>query len=287
MDVKNLLGLFFAVGTALVLAWKWQLGLIRVGLTVALLGVLAGRVVSTVARSLLLSRPEQALLVWALTLGAAFVILAYCFYRDPERSVPNRADIIVSPADGTVVYVLEAKTGLLPVSAKKGRECRLEELTKTRLAGEDAFVVGIGMNFLDVHVNRAPISGEVSFQRHFSGLFGSLRDPEMILQNERATTVFDQNDFQVAVIQIASRLVRRIDVFVRTGERVVAGQRIGVIRFGSQVDVVIPARENVKIMIRQGDRVRAAESILAIVGPNATPPEATKVTVVSDHYRVL
>jgi phosphatidylserine decarboxylase len=266
MDGMILLGMLSAVGTALVLGWKWQLGLIRVGLTVGLLTVVASKAVQAIAGSLLLSRLEEAILIWAATLGAASAISAYCFYRDPERKAPNRPDVIVSPADGTVIYVRRAERGMLPLSTKKGRHCRLEELTKTSLASEDAFVVAIGMNFLDVHVNRAPISGEVSFQRRFPGLFGSLRDTRMILDNERATTVFEQNGFQVAVIQIASRLVRRIDVFVRTGERVAAGQRIGMIRFGSQVDVVIPARKNVRIIIGPGDRVRAAESILAVIG---------------------
>jgi predicted ATP-grasp superfamily ATP-dependent carboligase len=89
----------------------------------------------------------------------------------------------------------------------------------------------------------------------------------MVFANERATTIIEGHDLQVAVVQIASRLVRQIALFLREGEEVVMGQRLGVIRLGSQVDVVLPARENVKITTRVGERVRAGESIIAVLDP--------------------
>ena len=86
----------------------------------------------------------------------------------------------------------------------------------------------------------------------------------MVFENERATTIIEQDELQVAVVQIASRLVRQIASFVREGQEVAVGQRIGVIRLGSQVDLVIPAREGLKVVVYPGARVRAGESIIAM-----------------------
>jgi phosphatidylserine decarboxylase len=154
---------------------------------------------------------------------------------------------------------------MLPVSTKQGRAYTLHELTKSPFRSEDAVVIGIGMSFLDVHVNRAPIAGRVALHRHFPGRFGSLKRPEMAFENERATTIIEQDDLQVAVVQIASRLVRQIASFVHEGQQVALGQRIGVIRLGSQVDLVLPAHRDVQVTVRPGERVRAGESILALV----------------------
>ena len=94
---------------------------------------------------------------------------------------------------------------------------------------------------------------------------GSLRRPEMEFVNERATTIIEGEALQVAVVQIASRLVRKIFAFVSPGQSVALGQRIGVIRFGSQVDLVLPAREDLRIAVCEGERVRAGESIVATI----------------------
>src|SRR5207302_4160384 len=139
---------------------------------------------------------------------------------DPERTVPLTPHIIVRPADGEVVYVRESQDGILPVSTKTGRNYTLAELTKTPLQMKEAAVIGIGMSFLDVHVNRAPVAGRVVMKRHCPGLFGSLREAAMIFQNERMTTIIQHDNVQVAVVQIASRLVRQIASFVDEGQQV-------------------------------------------------------------------
>ena len=95
----------------------------------------------------------------------------------------------------------------------------------------------------------------------------------MALQNERATTVVEQDDLQVAVVQIASRLVRQIASFVREGEQVALGQRIGVIRLGSQVDLVVPVRSDLRIVVRPGERLRAGESAVALIERSPVPAE--------------
>ena len=100
-------------------------------------------------------------------------------------------------------------------------------------------------------------------ERH-RGLFGSLRRPEMVLNNERVTMVFEGGGVQIAVVLIASRLVRRIVTFVHDGEEVTVGQRIGMIRFGSQVDLVIPETARLSKSLEVGVRVVAGETILAL-----------------------
>ena len=202
-------------------------------------------------------------LAFLLTCSAAAATLAYRFYRDPERTIPTQEGSIVSPADGTVLYVRESTAGNLPVARKNGTAYSLAELTGVALHDEEAVVIGIAMNFLDVHVNRSPISGKVTASHHVPGGFGSLKQSEMIFENERATTLIQQTGLEVAVVQIASRLVRQIALYVKEGDSIERGQRMGVIRFGSQVDLVLPRRA-VTVTVSAGQRVRAGESIVAL-----------------------
>jgi phosphatidylserine decarboxylase len=223
-----------------------------------------------------LARIWLAGVVWIWTVGAAGSWLLYRFYRDPERTPPDRHDVVLSPADGEVIYVSESRHGALPTAAKSGRQYTLRELVKSSLRVSDATVIGIALNFLDVHVNRAPIAGRVVLKQRHGGPFHSLRKRESVFENERVTMVIERNGFEVAVVLIASRLVRRIVEFVHEGERVALGQRIAAIRFGSQVDVVVP-HSRFKVLARTGDRVVAGESVLAVTGvaheiePRAVP----------------
>lgn len=258
-------GLVLSLMTALPLAWKWQLGVLRASIVVSAFAAVSALVVGSMRNAFALGDLVAAGGVWMLSVGATVALLAYRFYRDPERQAPDRDDVIVSPADGLVIYVRKSEGGMLPVSDKHGRRYPLSELTKTRFTSDDAVSIGISMNFADVHVNRSPVDGRVTFSRHFPGLFGSLRKPEMLFENERATTVIERDGLQVAVVQIASRLVRQISVFLREGEPVALSQRLGVIRFGSQVDVVLPARSDVRITAKVGERLRAGESIIAVL----------------------
>ncbi len=89
----------------------------------------------------------------------------------------------------------------------------------------------------------------------------------MVFENERATTVFEREELQVAVVQIASRLVRQITAFVTEGQHIALGQRFGAIRFGSQVDMVVPSLESLKLLVKPGDRVKAGLSIVARYAP--------------------
>ena len=156
------------------------------------------------------------------------------FFRDPERDIPPEG--IVSPADGRVQFI-----------EHKGNTVR----------------VGVFMNINDVHVNRAPISGKVVDIRHIFGSYipAFRKDSE---RNERTYITLETPIGTVEVVQIAGALVRRIVTYVNEGDYVRKGQRIGMIRFGSRVDVIMPS-DRVKVIAEKGDRVRAGESVIALL----------------------
>ena len=259
-------GGFAAALATLPLAWKWQLGMARCTVGLAAIAIVGGAAAAAVGGVTGVSSGACAALGVAFTGVGAFAVLAYRFYRDPERTAPEGDGLIVSPADGEIVYVKRSRDGRLPVACKHGAAVALEELTHTPVHDREAVVIGIAMSFLDVHVNRAPIAGRVVLSRHFPGRFGSLRRPEMAFENERTTTLLAGTKVEVAVVQIASRLVRQIRSYVSDGDQVTRGQRIGVIRLGSQVDVVIPGRRDLCVLVSEGDRVRAGTSVIATVG---------------------
>ena len=266
MVVASLIGSAAAAALTLPLVWKWQLGFRRAGLGLAPAAYCAAAIAAVVGRLAGLPALLGGVIAAALTIFLALSLLAYRFYRDPERKPPHGTNLIVSPADGEVVYVRRSEHGQLPFASKRGKEVDLQELTRTKVHDGDSIVIGIGMSFLDVHVNRAPIAGRIALRRHFPGRFGSLRLPEMVFENERATTVISGNGLDVAVVQIASRLVRQIAGFVGEGQEVTLGERIGVIRLGSQVDLILPCRDDLRVLVREGDHVYAGTSVVASIG---------------------
>ncbi len=194
----------------------------------------------------------------------SIAVIALRFYRDPERDVPADHRLIVSPADGTVRYVVRIPKGAVPNSRKKKAAIPLREFIRfDGFRGTELVHFGIEMNVLNVHVNRSPISGKVVFKRRVEGRFLSLRDRDSLMRNERMVHVIEQGRNRAAVIQIASRLVRRIESYCEVGERLEAGQRIGRIRFGSQVDLIVPDRKDLRIRVRPGQTVLAGVTVLA------------------------
>jgi phosphatidylserine decarboxylase len=258
-------GTVLALATALPLAWKWQLGVVRSAIYVLAVSMLAAIALGAVGSWLALGAAGWTLAMWGVTLLLTAASLLIRFFRDPERPEPARKDVIVSPADGRVVYVRPAQPGERLRADKRGRVCTLRELDGTTITDGPATTVGISMNLADVHVNRAPVAGRVRLVEHVAGTFGSLRKPEMLLTNERVTTVIEDGDLQIAIVQIASRLVRRIVTFVAKGDELHAGQRIGAIRFGSQVDLVIPDRAQIRLTVQVGDQVVAGQTIMALI----------------------
>lgn len=199
----------------------------------------------------------------ALALALGFGLLMWRFWRDPERVPPEEDGIVLSAADGKVLYVRTIDDGSIPLVRKSGRDYLLRELTGTNLLSSAVYVIAVEMSFLDVHVNRCPVAGQVKSLQSIEGRFLSLRKEESPFVNARLTTIIENASLSVAVVQVASRLVRRVESFLNVGERVSVGQRLGMIRFGSLVTVVLPHRGDVRIEVKPGDRVAAGVSVLA------------------------
>jgi len=202
-----------------------------------------------------------ALLLIACIGGIAFLITMIRFWRTPRRKVTAEPGQVVSPADGNIIYIKELINGECPVAIKLHRFSKLEELVKTPLLNGHGLHIGINMTPFDVHKNCAPISGTIILNRHFTGKFFSLKDFRSQTGNERNTYIIRNEEMEVGVVQIASRLVRRIDSYVKTGDEVNQGEWIGMIRFGSQVDIILPAGYRPSVSI--GEQVYAAKTILA------------------------
>jgi phosphatidylserine decarboxylase len=199
----------------------------------------------------------------ALALSLALSLMMLRFWRDPERVPPEQDGVVLSPADGKVLYVRSVDDGSTPLVTKRGKDYLLDELTGSSILASAAYLIGVEMSFLDVHVNRCPIGGRVRMLKHIKGRFISLGKQESPFVNERFTTIIENLSLSVVVIQVASRLVRRIESYLSEGETVSVGQRLGVIRLGSLVAVVLPRREDVRIEVQPGDRVTAGVTVLA------------------------
>jgi phosphatidylserine decarboxylase len=264
-------GWIAGIGVLTALSWKWCLPTRAVGPIIALAAVGGGG-----AALLLRNAGGPSVLraggVVAAELLVYVGLILWRFYRDPERTPPDDPRAVVSPADGTVIYVRRLPAGSVLRCDKRGSQLVLEELNGSGLASQELWQVGISMVFTDVHVNRAPIAGTVRLARHRPGRFLSLRVPEAVNVNERQTLLLDNGRFQVALAQIASRLVRRIVAYVREGDTVERSQRIGMIKFGSQVDVFLPVEAVEGLNVREGDVLVAGETIMARATVPATTP---------------
>jgi phosphatidylserine decarboxylase len=259
------IGLAASVIVQLLLAAKWKvpfrvagLGGVSVSLLAALPFLWIYPACST-TRALIVAFSAQVTV--ALGLSAAGLMLA--FWRDPERVPPETSGVILSAADGQVAYITAVDDSSVPLVTKHGQAYRLEELIDTSLVTGPAWVIGVEMNFLNVHVNRCPIEGHVRLVRHIPGRFLSLRRDEAPFVNERLTTVIEGPKLSVGVVQVASRLVRRIQGYLSLGQRVDAAQRLGMIRFGSLVAVVVPQSQDIDIQVKVGEHVTAGVSVLA------------------------
>jgi phosphatidylserine decarboxylase len=161
------------------------------------------------------------------------------FFRNPTRSIPAGDNLVVSPADGKVVRVFE-----LP---KEGEE-----------AGGQG--ISIFLNIFDVHVNRSPIQGELESLEYKRGKFKVAFDEEASRVNEQNVLTIRGQDMRVVVKQIAGFIARRVICWKQPGNSINRGELIGLIRFGSRVDVLLPRQ--VKVLVEVGDRVKGGSSIL-------------------------
>ena len=177
----------------------------------------------------------------------AFVATLWCayFFRDPKRVTPIRADLVVAPADGRVCFV-----GAAPPPPDLG----LGAMPMTK--------VSIFMSVFDCHVNRAPVEGRVVRISYRPGLFLSADLDKASEDNERNGLVIDAAAGRFGVVQIAGLVARRIVCFTKEGARLGAGDRFGLIRFGSRVDVYLP--DGAGVVVGEGSRCVAGETVIAL-----------------------
>jgi phosphatidylserine decarboxylase len=183
------------------------------------------------------------------------------FFRDPERTPPQKEGIIVAPADGKIKYIKEINAGEVPVSIKGDRKATLTEFAKTDILENEGWLVGIVMSIIDVHKNRAPLSGKITLAKYTPGKFVSLKSAEGLTNNERNTIIIEGEKIKIGVVQIASRLVRRIVSYVKEGDTVKIGGRIGMIKFSSQTDLIIP--KHCRVLVKEGEQVYGGVTVIA------------------------
>ena len=175
--------------------------------------------------------------------GVVFTLFSMWFFRNPHRTPPEGEGLIVSPADGEVIYIGEEPPGRY-LSAPGKR-------------------VSIFMSPFNVHVNRAPVSGRVSLVKYNKGKFhAAMVDKASLLNEQNGVEIATPEGHVVTYVQIAGMIARRIVSDVKEGDEVTQGRRVGMIRFGSRVDVYMP--RNTQIKVSMADRVRAGETILGI-----------------------
>jgi len=178
--------------------------------------------------------------VWLAAIPVLLAAFFLWFFRDPNRRIPTAPNLVVSPADGKVT------------------EAEWIETT----AGE-RIRISIFLNVFDVHVNRVPVSGTVSLVEYREGAFMNAMADESAVANEQTMITIDTGKYSVSFKQIAGLLARRIICNLQVGDVVQRGQRMGLIKFGSRTDVLLPAGSELKV--RMGDRVVGGSSVLAVL----------------------
>jgi len=172
--------------------------------------------------------------------GAAFLVW---FFRNPRRLPPEGDQYLVSPADGKVVEI---------------DPCREERFLQAQMTR-----VGIFMSPVDVHVNRMPCAGKIGAVHYFPGRYLMAYHPKASLENEHQVMVVESDrGMKLLVVQIAGFLARRIETWVGSGDHLARGERFGLIRLGSKVDLYLPP--SVTVTVKVGDRVRAGESVVGV-----------------------
>ena len=173
----------------------------------------------------------------AIPLVILTAFMAY-FFRDPSRQLPTDPNVVVSPADGRVTRVQQVESG--------------SESSPT--------LVSIFLSPFDVHINRAPIAGQITNVTYMKGKFLIATNEDASLVNEQNSLTIEGEKITVVCKQIAGILARRIVCWKRAGEQVALGERFGLIKFSSRTDLVLPA--SVTVSVKPGDRVKGGSSII-------------------------
>jgi phosphatidylserine decarboxylase len=232
---------------------------------------------------------ERALLIAAAVAAAGLLGLAcahlfwryYWFWRNPRREVP-RGEHFLSPADGTVVYVKRAAPSEAIIVCKQGQAASINDIVRDEL-DQPKILIGIFMSPFSVHYNRTPLDATLVYKRqypaegknHYMGsmhrrsILGRLpiyANSPHIIQNNRAVSrwrgQFRGQDISCYLVQIGGGSVHGIDVYPEVGQRLEQGEIFGMIRIGSQVDLIVPDLPGLSVNVAPGDRVVAGETIL-------------------------
>jgi len=177
---------------------------------------------------------------WGALLPLALTFFMAYFFRDPERNTPEGKNVLVSPADGKVILIHKAY--------------------EDKFLKGDAIEVSIFMSPLDVHVNRAPCEGTVEEVVHTSGRFLSAFKHEASLQNDNIAMLLNSRYGRILIRQVAGFLARRAVCRVKKGDSLSKGERYGIIKFSSRLDIYLPKEVNLRVKL--GDRVKAGETVI-------------------------
>jgi phosphatidylserine decarboxylase len=180
-------------------------------------------------------------LAWAFWFFFLLFLCTAAFFRDPERVVPPDRNLIVAPADGTVMDILELDEN---------------EVLKTKMRR-----VGIFLSIFDVHTNRAPIDGRVVYCQHRRGLFLDARRPDCSEKNQSVTWAFENPRVTIVVRQITGAIARRIVAWAKVGDELKKGERFGMIRFGSRTELYLPL--SATVLVGVGDHVAGGATPIA------------------------
>jgi phosphatidylserine decarboxylase len=179
--------------------------------------------------------------VAVLVVSCLVVLFVFYFFRDPARISPSGDHLILSPADGKIVLVGRAK--------------------EQDFLHSESTQISIFLSPLDVHVNRIPISGKVRYFKYLKGDYLVAFHEKASEKNERTVIGIENGDFRILIRQVAGFIARRIVCRLKVNDDVIAGERFGMIKFGSRVDVLIPTEAELKVGVN--DRVVAGETVLA------------------------
>ena len=178
---------------------------------------------------------------WLALIFFVLIVYTFAFFRDPERVVPNESQAVVAAADGLVADIVEIdETDVLKAKMKR---------------------VGIFLSIFDVHTNRAPIDGRVTYREHRKGLCLDARSPECSSKNESMTWAFQNSRATIVVKQLTGAIARRIVAWSQVGDELKKGERFGMIRFGSRTEVYLPL--DAEILVKIGEHVRGGSTIIA------------------------
>ncbi|MBE0570173.1 MAG: phosphatidylserine decarboxylase family protein [Ignavibacteriaceae bacterium] len=202
------------------------------------IGVVA--VIAFILVSLSFFTQSNPLKIILILVAAVILVLTLNFFRDPERKTPAQNDIIITPADGKVIVIKQNITN--------------------SFVGENCNQISIFMSPLNVHVNRIPITGKVEHLKYHEGKFIAAFEDKASENNERMETGLVTDNGKILFTQIAGFLARRIVNELKMGDEVKIGERFGMIKFGSRVDVFVPGKW--KPVVQLNDNVYAGETIL-------------------------